>query len=77
MAICSRSSIDNIKNSKVWIWKNKCIITLMINQPDIDQIYLYAKAPYETNYKYLISKYSNHMEDVYKNIQKYNVGKKC
>ena len=49
----------------------------MINQPDIDQIYLYEKAPYETNYKYLISKYSNHMEDVYKNIQKYNLGKKC
>ena len=49
----------------------------MINQPDIDQIYSYAKAPYETNYKYLISKYSNHMEDVYKNIQKYNLGKKC
>ena len=63
------------------------------NQTDIDQIYLYAKDPYEAKYQYLINKrekvgldlfddpkafmeYSNGMQDVYKNIEKYNPGKK-
>ena len=63
------------------------------NQPDIDEIYLYAKDPYEAKYQYLINKrekvgldhfkdpkafmeYSNDMEDVYKNIENYNPGKK-
>ena len=32
-----------------WIRKNKCIIKLINNQPDIDKIYLYAKDPYEKN----------------------------
>ena len=29
----------------------------LINQPDIDKIYLYAKDPYETKYQYLINKH--------------------
>ena len=68
-------------------------MNLINNQPDIDKIYLYAKAPYEAKYQYLINKhekvvldhfkdpktfmdYSNDMEDVYKNIENYNPGKK-
>ena len=31
-------------------------MNLIINQPDIDKIYLYAKDPYETKYQYLINK---------------------
>ena len=69
------------------------LLNLIINQPDIDKIYLYAKDPYEAKYQYLINKrekvgldhfknpkvfmeYSNDMEDVYKNIENYNTGKK-
>ena len=59
--------------------------------PDIDKIYLYAKDSYEAKYQYLINKrekldhfkdpgtfieYSNDMQDVYKNIEDYNPGKK-
>ena len=37
--------------------KNKCIIKLdKYNQQDIDEIYLYAKEPYEEKYQYLINK---------------------
>ena len=32
------------------------LFNLIIHQPDIDNIYLYAKDPYEAKYKYLISK---------------------
>ena len=66
----------------------------MINLPDIDKIYLYAKNPYEAKYQYLIKKrekvglnhfkdpkvfteYSNDMQDVCKNIEDYNPGKKA
>ena len=31
-------------------------MNLIINQPDIDKIYLYAKDPYEAKYQYLINK---------------------
>ena len=66
-------------------------MNLINNQPDIDKIYLYAKDPYEAKYQYLINKpekvdhfkdpkafikYSNDMQDVYKNIEDYNPGKK-
>ena len=68
-------------------------MNLIGNQPDIDQIYLYAKDPYEAKYQYLIRKrekvgldhyddpkafmeYSNDMQDVYKNTEDYNPGKK-
>ena len=62
------------------------------NQLGTDKIYLYAKDPYEAKYQYLINKrekvglkhyddpkafieYSN-MQNVYKNIEEYNLGKK-
>ena len=68
-------------------------MNLINNHPDIDEIYLYAKDPYEAKYQYLINKrenvgldhfkdpkafieYSNGMQDVYKNIEDYNPGKK-
>ena len=39
----------------------------MENQPDIDEIYLYAKDPYESKYQYLINKREslgiNHFND--------------
>ena len=64
-----------------------------MNQLDVDEIYLYAKDPYEVKYQYLIDKRekvglkhcddpkaftecSNDMQDVYKNIEEYNLGKK-
>ena len=69
------------------------LLNLTNNQPDIDNIYLYEKDPYEAKYQYLINKrekvgldhfddpqalieYSNDMQDVYKNIEHYNQGKK-
>ena len=73
--------------------KWNALLNLIISQPDIDKIYLYAKYPYEAKYQYLINKrenvglkhyddlkafieYSNDMQDVYKNIEEYNLGKK-
>ena len=87
MAIYSRSSKQSINNRRFWIWNNKCIIKVNNNQPDIGRIYLYGKDPYEAKYQmiwYDISKYdpkafiesSNDMQDVYKNIEEYNLGKK-
>ena len=74
-----------------WSGKANTLLNLIINQPDIDKIYLYAKGPYESKYQYLINKwkrlginlnnpkafieYSNDMNDVYKNISKYNPDK--
>ena len=58
------------------------------NQSDIDKIYLYVKEnPYEPKHQFLINKressglkqfigYSNDMQDVYKNIEEYNINKK-
>ena len=34
--------------------KTNVLLNLIKNQPDIDNIYLYAKDPYETKYQYLI-----------------------
>ena len=56
MAIYSQLSIQNINNRRLRIWKNKCIIKLINNQPDIDKIYLCAKDPYEDKYQFLINK---------------------
>ena len=56
MAIYSRSSVQNINSRGFRIWKNKCIISLIGNQPDIDKIYFYAEDPYEAKYQYLINK---------------------
>ena len=36
--------------------KTNALLNLINNQPDIDKIYLYAKAPYEAKYQYLINK---------------------
>ena len=55
MTIYSRPSIQNVNNRRFGIWKNKCIIKLNKNQPDIDKIYFYVKDPYEYKYQYLIS----------------------
>ena len=35
--------------------KTNVLLNLIENQPDIDQIYLYAKDPYEAKYQYLIN----------------------
>ena len=68
MVIYSGPSIQNIDNRRLRIWKNKCIILNVIeNEPDIDEIYLYAKDPYEAKYQFLINKREgvsiNHFED--------------
>ena len=61
----------------------------LINQPDIDKAYLYAKDPYEARYQFVINKrestrlkyfndlkaYSNDMQCIYKNIKEYNPDK--
>ena len=36
--------------------KTNALLNLINNQPDIDEIYLYAKDPYEAKYQYLINK---------------------
>ena len=36
--------------------KTNALLNLIINQPDIDKIYLYAKDPYEAKYQFLINK---------------------
>ena len=72
--------------------KTNAFLNLMNNQSDIDEIYLYAKDPYEAKYQFLINKrestglnhfddpkaftkYSNDIQDVYRNIHKYNIDK--
>ena len=36
-------------------WKTNALLNLIENQPDIDEIYLYAKDPYECKYQYLVN----------------------
>ena len=36
--------------------KTNLILNLIVNQPDIDKIYSYAKDPYESKYQYSINK---------------------
>ena len=36
--------------------KTNALLNLISNQPDIDEIYLYAKDPYEAKYQYSINK---------------------
>ena len=47
--------------------KTNLLLNVIENQPDIDEIYLYAKDPYESKYKYLINKREgvgiNHFND--------------
>ena len=59
MAMYSGLSIQNINNRRFWIRKNKRLLNLIYNQPDIDKIYLQAKDPYEAKYQYLINKREN------------------
>ena len=37
-------------------WKTNSLFNLISQQPDIDQIYLYAKDPYKANCQFLINK---------------------
>ena len=50
MAVYSRSSIQNNKNRRFWIWKKNAFLNLINNKPDIDKIYSYAKDLYEAKY---------------------------
>ena len=91
MAINSWSSIQNINNLKLQIWKKE--FNLINRQPYIDKIYLCAKDLNEAKYQFLIKKhenagtkhfndskafieYSNDMDNIYKNIEEYNSNKK-
>ena len=73
--------------------KKNELLNLINHEPDIDNIYLYAKDPNEAKYQLLINerestglknlndskvfiKYSNDMDDIYKNIEDYNPNKK-
>ena len=66
--------------------KANALLNLINKQPDIDKIYLYAKYPYEYPREKVgldhfkdpkaFMEYSNDIEDVYKNIENYNPGKK-
>ena len=60
--------------------KTNSLLNLINKQPDIDKTFLYAIDPYECKYQFLVNKrafieYSNDMQDVYKNVNKYNVDK--
>ena len=68
--------------------KTNALLNLINNQLNIDKIYL-SKDPYKEKYQFLINKrestglndpkafieHSNDMQDVYKNIEEYNIGK--
>ena len=68
--------------------KTNALLNLINNQPDIDKIHLYAKYQFlinkkeSTGLKYFndpkaFIEYSNDMQDVYKNIDEYNIDKEC
>ena len=67
MAIHYRSSIQNINNWRLRIWKNKFIIKFNRKSTRHWQNILYAKDPYESKYQYLINKREsvgiNHFND--------------
>ena len=56
MATNSQSSIQNISNWRLWIWKNNSLFHIINEEPDIDKIQLYAKDPYEVKHQFLINK---------------------
>ena len=59
-----------------WSVKTNALLNLINNKSDIDKIHLYAKDTYEA--KYLIIKPEKvGFKDVYKNIEEYNLRKKC
>ena len=72
--------------------KTNFLFNLINKQPDIDKIYVYAKDLYQAKYQFLIGRedvgtkncndsksfieYSNNIDDICKNIEKYNSNKK-
>ena len=56
MVIYSRSSIKILIIGGSGFWKTNALLNLKNNQPDIDQIYLCTKDPYEAKYQILINK---------------------
>ena len=91
MAIYSRSSIQNINNRSFWVRKNKCVIEFNQPDIDkkcsCAKVKYEAKYQYLINKRKSwglkhfndpkgFVEYSNEMEDVYKNIEKYNFEKK-
>ena len=71
MVICSRSSIQNINNKRLWIRKNICFIEF--NKQSTRHQYL-INNHYDDPKAFM--EYANDMQDVYKNIEEYNLGKK-
>ena len=69
--------------------KTNLLLNLIENQPNIDNIYLYAKDSYEAKYQYFINicekvglkrfndpkAFIEYSNDVYKNIDEYNIDK--
>ena len=92
MTIYSRSSIQNINNWRFWTKKNKCIIKfnrqpdidkIYLYAKDLYETkyqYLIKKCKKvgldNFNEPKAFTEYSNDMQDVYKNIEEYNLGKK-
>ena len=50
MAVYSRSSIQNNKNRRFWMWKKNAFLNLINNKADIDKVYSYAEDLY-TNFQ--------------------------
>ena len=67
MTLYSRSSIRILIIGGSGSEKTNALLNLINNQQDIDEIYLYAKDPYEKKYQYLINKREkvgiNHFND--------------
>ena len=53
------SSIQNINNWRLKIWKTNVLLNLINHKLYTDKIYLYAKNPYETKFQFLINKCKN------------------
>ena len=56
MTIYSRSSLQNFDNRGSGLEKTNTLLNLVIEQHDIDKIYLYARDLNESRYKILIKK---------------------
>ena len=72
--------------------KTKALFNVINQRPDIDYFYLYANDPYEAKHQYLnkpetigskhlndskaFIEYSNNMDNIHKNVEKYNPNKK-
>ena len=69
MAIYSRPPIQNTYCSWLWIRKTNALLNLRTNQPDIDEIHLYAKDPFEAKCQYLIKKREKVGLDYFKNCK--------